>query len=74
MLMLLTDARRAARVDAGGSTVPPGEQNRNLWNRSHEAEGRQLLATALQRKRAGLFQVKAAISACQMADPAPDWP
>jgi len=73
-LMLLTDARRAARVSAIGATVPPAEQDRSLWDRVKEAQGRQLLETALRRRRAGPFQVKAAISACQMADPAPDWP
>lgn len=73
-LMLLTDARRAARVSACGATVPPAEQDRRLWHREVEAEGRQRLETALRRKRAGPFQIKAAISACQMAEPAPDWP
>jgi len=73
-LMLLTEARRAARIDAQGATVRPAEQDRQRWNREQEAEGRQLLETALRRKRAGPFQVKAAISACQMAEPAPDWP
>jgi RNA polymerase sigma-70 factor (ECF subfamily) len=73
-LMLLTEARRGARIDAQGATVPPAEQDRQRWNRDLEAEGRQLLEAALRRKRAGPFQVKAAISACQMAEPAPDWP
>ena len=73
-LMLLTEARRAARVDAQGATVPPAEQDRQRWNRDLEAEGRALLEAALRRQRAGPFQVKAAISACQMAEPAPDWP
>lgn len=73
-LMLLTDARRAARIDSAGATVPPGEQDRALWDRAMETEGRKLLEQGLRRKRAGPFQVKAAISACQMADPAPDWP
>ena len=80
-LMLLTDARRAARVSTSGATVPPAEQDRSLWNRSKAAEGRQLLEAAVGRKRAGPFQVKAAISACQMVDgvdagvkPAVDWP
>jgi RNA polymerase sigma-70 factor (ECF subfamily) len=73
-LRLLTDARRAARVGGNGATVPPALQDRSLWDRDKEAEGRRLLETALHRRRAGPFQVKAAISACQMADPAPDWP
>lgn len=73
-LLLLTDARRAARVSVSGATVPPAEQDRRLWRRDVEAEGRHRLETALRRKRAGPFQIKAAISACQMAEPAPDWP
>jgi RNA polymerase sigma-70 factor (ECF subfamily) len=73
-LMLLTEARRAARIDGQGATVPPAEQDRQRWNRAQAAEGRLLLEAALRHKRAGPFQVKAAISACQMADPAPDWP
>jgi RNA polymerase sigma-70 factor (ECF subfamily) len=73
-LLLLTDARRGARVSAAGATVPPVQQDRSLWDRTKEAEGQQLLETALRRKQAGPFQVKAAISACQMANPAPDWP
>jgi predicted RNA polymerase sigma factor len=73
-LMLLTDARRAARVGPDGATVPPAAQDRQRWNRAQQAEGEALLQAALGRKRAGPFQVKAAISACQMADPAPDWP
>ena len=73
-LMLITDARRGARIGPDGATVPPAEQDRSLWDRETLAEGRALLETALSRRRAGPFQVKAAISACQMADPAPDWP
>ena len=73
-LMLLTHARRAARVSASGVTVPPAEQDRRLWRHEEAAEGRQRLETALRRQQAGPFQIKAAISACQMAEPAPDWP
>ncbi|MFN0184846.1 MAG: RNA polymerase sigma factor, partial [Aquabacterium sp.] len=73
-LMLLTDARRGARVGPGGATMPPALQDRSLWDHAKWAEGRQLLETALRRKRAGPFQIKAAISACQMAEPGPDWP
>src|SRR3954454_16650654 len=42
-LMLLTDARRPARV-RGGHVVPLGEQDRTLWNRDAIAEGAALLA------------------------------
>ena len=72
-LMLLTDARRAARVNTSGTSVPPAAQDRSLWDRDKVSEGRQLLEMALLRKRAGPFQVKAAISACHMAEPAADW-
>lgn len=73
-LMLLTDARRAARLGSDGATVPPAQQDRALWNTERLEEGRGLIETALMRKRAGPFQIKAAISACQMAEPQPDWP
>jgi RNA polymerase sigma-70 factor (ECF subfamily) len=73
-LMLLTDARRAARIGADGATVPPSEQDRALWDMQGLDEGRALLHTALMRKRSGPFQIKAAISACHMADAGPDWP
>lgn len=73
-LMLLTDARSAARIGPGGATVPPAGQDRRLWDTEKASEGRLLLETALGRRRAGPFQIKAAISACHMADRAPDWP
>lgn len=72
-LMLLTDARRAARVGPDGATVPPVRQDRARWDTGRLAEGRALLAAALGRRRAGPFQVQAAISACQMAEGGPDW-
>jgi len=72
-LMLLTDARRAARVGADGATVPPAGQDRALWDVGRLAEGNVLLEAALGRRRAGPFQVQAAISACQMAEGGPDW-
>lgn len=73
-LLLLTDARRAARVGPDGSTLPPSEQDRALWDRDKAAQGRALLDRAMARRQPGPFQIKAAIAACQMADPGPDWP
>lgn len=73
-LMLLTDARRGARIDGAGSTVPPAQQDRSLWNKAKLEQGRALLDQALARRAPGPFQIKAAIAACQMADPGPDWP
>lgn len=73
-MMLLTGARRAARIGADGASVPPAEQDRRLWDGARITEGRALLARAMARRRPGPFQIKAAIADCQMADPAPDWP
>lgn len=73
-MMLLTAARRAARTGPDGASLPPGEQDRSLWDAGRIAEGREILARAVARRRPGPFQIKAAIADCQMADPAPDWP
>ena len=73
-LLLLTHARRAARIGPDGATLPPTGQDRRLWDTSALTEGRALLDQALARRAPGPFQIKAAIAACQMADPAPDWP
>lgn len=73
-LLLLTHSRRAARCDAAGRTVPPGQQEAALWDGPAQAEGLALLDRAMARRAAGPFQIKAAISACQMMRPGPDWP
>jgi RNA polymerase sigma-70 factor (ECF subfamily) len=73
-MMLLTGARRGARIGPDGASVPPAGQDRRLWDAPRIAEGRALLACAMARRRPGPFQIKAAIADCQMADPAPDWP
>lgn len=73
-LMLLTHARRAARIDGAGATVPPSAQDRRLWDEAALLEGRALIETAMTRRRPGPYQVKAAIAACHLADPGPDWP
>ena len=63
-LMLLTEARRAARVSATGELVPLAEQDRGAWDAALVAEGHRLvrerLATGLP---PGRYQVLAAISA-----------
>ena len=73
-MILLTGARRAARVGADGTSLPPALQDRLLWDQTRLAEGRALLDRALARRNPGPFQIKAAIADCQMAHPAPDWP
>lgn len=62
-LMLLTDARRDARVGAGGTLIPMSEQDRSLWRRDAIAEGTALVTDALRRGDAGPYQVQAAIAA-----------
>lgn len=76
-LMLLTDARRAARTTPDGSLVPLAEQRRDLWNRAQIEEGVTLLTRTLGRGTTGPYQVQAAIAAVH--DEAPnaeetDWP
>ncbi len=73
-MMLLTVARRAARIGLDGASLPPAEQDRSLWDCDRIAEGRAILARAMQRRGPGPFQIKAAIADCQMANPQPDWP
>ncbi len=73
-MILLTGARRAARIGDHGASLPPTEQNRSLWDHAKIGEGRALLAAAMVRHKPGPFQIKAAIADCQMADPKPDWP
>ncbi|RVU17260.1 sigma-70 family RNA polymerase sigma factor [Streptomyces antnestii] len=62
-LMLLTDARRAARTDAAGELVRLDEQDRSLWDREAIAEGVALVAAALPRGPVGPYQLQAAIAA-----------
>jgi RNA polymerase sigma factor (sigma-70 family) len=76
-LMLLTDARRAARTDAAGSIVPLAEQRRELWDAVAITEGIALVTRTLGTVLLGPYQLQAAIAA--LHDEAPtaegtDWP
>lgn len=62
-LMLLTDARRAARTGPAGELIPLDEQDRSLWDRAAIAEGVALVSEALPRGQVGAYQIQAAISA-----------
>ena len=73
-LMLLTDARRAARLDSAGQAVPLNKQDRARWNRDMLAEGVSLTERALARGKVGPFQIKAAIAACHCEGETSDWP
>jgi len=61
-LMLLHDARRAARVDDAGDLVVLEEQDRSLWNREQITEALPLVTDGL-RGGPGVFAVQAAIAA-----------
>jgi RNA polymerase sigma-70 factor (ECF subfamily) len=76
-LLLLVDARSAARVDAAGELVSLEDQDRGLWNADRIAEGRDLVAAALCGPRSGPYAIQAAIAAvhAEAADIATtDWP
>ena len=62
-LMLLTDARRAARTGPNGELIPLAQQDRALWDRQQIAEGIGLLSTALPKGSVGPYQLQAAIAA-----------
>ncbi len=62
-LMLLTDARRAARTDANGALIPLAEQDRGRWDAAAIAEGIDLVTGALGTAAPGPFQLQAAIAA-----------
>lgn len=62
-LMLLTDARRAARTGARGELIPLDEQDRTLWDQEMIGEGITLLRDALPRGAVGPYQLQSAIAA-----------
>lgn len=62
-LLLLTDARRPARVDREGDLVPLDQQDRTRWNRDLIREGQHLVRACLRRNRPGRYQIQAAIAA-----------
>ncbi|MGH2405388.1 MAG: RNA polymerase sigma factor [bacterium] len=62
-LMLLTDARRAARTGSSGELIPLNEQDRTLWDQRLIAEGIALISDALSKGSIGSYQLQAAIAA-----------
>jgi predicted RNA polymerase sigma factor len=76
-LMLLTDARRPARIGEDGMLVPLAEQRRESWNTAQIEEGVALLERAFATGPTGPYRLQAAIAA--LHDEAPtaadtDWP
>lgn len=62
-LMLLTDARRAARTGANGELIPLDEQDRTLWDPRLIVEGVRLISGTLSKGSVGAYQLQAAIAA-----------
>ena len=63
-LLLLTDARRDARVGSGGDLILLEDQDRGRWDGALVAEGEALVERALRQGRPGPYQLHAAIAAC----------
>ena len=72
-LMLIHDARRAARVADDGSYVALPDQDRERWDGERLEEGRATLGRALRLGRPGPYQLQAAIAALHVSEPV-DWP
>ncbi|MFI6604729.1 RNA polymerase sigma factor [Nonomuraea sp. NPDC050536] len=70
-LILLTDARRDARVDTDGRLLLLSEQDRSRWDRLAIDEGVALVRHALRHRPPGRFALMAAIAAVHAE--APDW-
>jgi len=76
-LMLLTEARRAARTGPDGSLVALDQQDRGAWDHALIAEGVALISSVLPLGEVGPYQVQAAIAAVHDEAPAmaaTDWP
>jgi RNA polymerase sigma-70 factor, ECF subfamily len=71
-LMLLHDSRREARRGPSGEMVLLEDQDRRLWDERRIDEGRRLLDRALSHRRAGPYQLQAAIAALHTEDET-DW-
>jgi predicted RNA polymerase sigma factor len=76
-LMLLTDARRAARTGPAGEIIPLDRQDRSLWDRDAISEGVALISATLPRRSVGPYQLQAAIAAVHdeaASTDETDWP
>jgi RNA polymerase sigma-70 factor (ECF subfamily) len=62
-LLLLIDARRAARTASDGTMILLPDQDRTLWDRELIDEGQELVRRCLRRNRRGPYQIQAAINA-----------
>jgi len=71
-LLLLQDSRRDARTGGEGELVLLGEQDRSLWDSAQIEAGKRSLERALAVRRAGPYQLQAAIAALHTEDET-DW-
>jgi len=62
-LMLLTDARRAARTGSDGELIPLTKQDRTLWDQMEISEGISIISATLPKGSIGAYQLQAAIAA-----------
>jgi RNA polymerase sigma factor (sigma-70 family) len=75
-LMLLTDARRAARTDSAGRMIPLDEQDRTKWNQHDICDGVEILRRTLPGRPPTPYLLQAAIAALHAEAPsteATDW-
>ena len=75
-LLLLTDARRPARIGSDGQLIALSEQDRTRWNRDLIAAGQGILRPLVARNQPGPFQIQAAIAAVHADAPSAqgtDW-
>ena len=76
-LLLVTDARRATRIDDLGRLVRLQDQDRSRWDRAAIAEADRLIVAGLRGRRPGRYLLQAAIAALYAQAPshaATDWP
>jgi RNA polymerase sigma-70 factor (ECF subfamily) len=76
-LVLLTDARRPARLGEDGRLVLLADQDRSQWDHAAIREGATLVRDALSRRRPGRFALMAAIAAVHSRSASwdtTDWP
>jgi len=72
-LLLLTEARRPARLSPAGELVLLPDQDRSLWDRARIAEGHEMVRRCLRRNQPGPYQIQAAINAVHTDGAATDW-
>jgi RNA polymerase sigma-70 factor, ECF subfamily len=76
-LMLLIDARRAARLTPSGELAVLAQQDRTCWDANRIAEGLALVRQCIEQNQPGYYQLQAAIQAVHCSSPtavATDWP